>query len=71
MGPYRTRIDRPTRTPAPPPRDHEDLIVHAIVLTVGVIGVLAGFVGHDFHAGFALASLLVLVGLVGVARRPT
>ena len=69
MGPYRTPAEMPPpRREAPPAHDREDLIVHAVMAVVGAIGVTTGALDHDLHAGFALALLLLVLGVRGLLR---
>jgi hypothetical protein len=70
MGPYRTPPEPPPDR-EPPPRDREDLVVNVGVAGIGAIGVVSGWATRDFHAGFSLAALLVIVGVLGVMRALT
>jgi hypothetical protein len=70
VSPYRTPIERATR---PPPRpealpDADDRAVHGVIAGIGMVGVLGAVLQGNFHAGFALAALLVVIGFAGVLR---
>jgi hypothetical protein len=70
MHPYR---DPPPRPRPPPPSDgpHDDRVVAAVIAAVGLVRVIPALLAQrPFVAEPSIALLAVVLGVVGLVRRP-